>query len=117
MWIRGLFETVCFPRLQQLQFQTSGVADYLHLRLVHPMGKYHPNKEVSDAMEYAVGLGWTIVPGGNHAYAMLRCPQGDRTGCQVAVFHTPKNPGNHARRVIRDINACDCGYKHEGDGE
>ncbi len=108
---------VCFPPLQRLQSQPAVVAGNLLLRWVHTMAKYHPNKEVSDAMEYAVDLGWTIVPGGNHTYAMLRSPQGDRTGCQVPVFHTPKNPGNHARRVIRDINACDCGYKHEGDGE
>jgi len=81
------------------------------------MAKYHPNKEVSDAIEFAVDLGWTVVLGGNHTYAMLRCPQGDRDGCQVPVFHTPKNAGNHARRLIRDINACDCRYKHEGDGE
>ncbi len=46
---------------------------------------------------------------------------GPRRGTGRAVrflfFTLQKNPGNHARRVIRDINACDCGYKHEGDGE
>lgn len=71
------------------------------------MAKYHPNKEVSDAIEYAIDLGWTLVPGsGGHLYAMLRCPQGDRSGCQVPVFSTPTNPGNHARKVIRGINKC-----------
>ena len=77
--------------------------------------RHHPSKEVSDAMEYAVDLGWTIVKGRNHTYAMLRCPKGDRSGCQVPVFHTPKNPGNHARDLIHDIDSCTCESK--GDDE
>ncbi len=81
------------------------------------MAKYHPNKEVSQAIEYAVGLGWTIVAGRNHTYAMLRCPQSDRTGCQIPVFHTPTNPGQHARKLILDIDSCDCAYKDEENEE
>lgn len=81
------------------------------------MAKYHPHKEVSNAIEYAVGLGWTVVYGGNHTYAMLRCANGTRTGCQVPVFHTPQSPGRHARDLIRKIDRCKCAIEDEGDGE
>ena len=79
------------------------------------MAKHHPNKEVSDAIAHALRLGWTMIDGTGHLYVMLRCPQGDRTGCQVPVFCTPKNPGNHARRTIREVNACRCPMTNEGD--
>lgn len=70
------------------------------------MAKHHPNKEVSDAIEYGLELGWTFVRGSGHCYGTLRCFQGDRSGCQVRVASTPQNPGNHARRIIRDIDSC-----------
>ena len=70
------------------------------------MAKFHPNKEVSDAIKYALGLGWRMVPGSGHCYCTLRCERADRTGCHVRVASTPQNPGNHARRILRDIDAC-----------
>jgi len=70
------------------------------------MAKFHPDKEVSDVMEYAVDRGWTVVYGSGHCYATLRCPRGDRTGCQVRVHSTPQNPGNHARKLLGLVNGC-----------
>ena len=50
------------------------------------MAKYHPAKEVSDAIEYALSLGWRFVRGSGHCYGTLRCQCADRTG----VVFTPK---------------------------
>ena len=44
---------------------------------------------------------------------MRRADAGDLNGFDVLAFLRARAQ----RRVIRDINACDCGYKHEGDGE
>ena len=68
------------------------------------MAKYHPHKEISQVIEYAVESGWVVVPGTGHAYCTLRCPQGDRSGCQIRVFSTPQNPGEHARWLLQQIN-------------
>lgn len=75
------------------------------------MAKYHPAKEVSDAIEYALSLGWRFVRGSGHCYGTLRCQFADRTGCQVRVFSTPENAGQHARWIRHKIDAC----PHEND--
>lgn len=35
------------------------------------MAKHHPNKEVSDAMESALSLGWRFIKGSGHVYGTL----------------------------------------------
>jgi hypothetical protein len=70
------------------------------------MAEHHPNKEVSGVIEYALGLGWRFARGSGHCYGTLRCPQADRSGCQFRIFSTPQNPGNHARRIRREIDSC-----------
>ncbi len=70
------------------------------------MAKHHPNKEVSDAIEYALSLGWRLIHGSGHRYATLLCAQNDRGGCRVGVASTPQNPGNQARRIRHDIEKC-----------
>lgn len=70
------------------------------------MAKHHPNKEVSDVVEFAISLGWRFIKGSGHVYGTLRCTQADRTGCQVRVFSTPQNPGNHARTIRREVSSC-----------
>ncbi len=64
----------------------------------------HPNKEVEEAVEYAESLGWTVRMLGH--WGRLLCPHADRNGCQVGVFSTPKNCGNHARQIRRDVDRC-----------
>jgi len=59
----------------------------------------HPNKEVEDAVAYAEARRWTWRALGH--WGRLFCPHADRDGCQVGVFGTPKNAGNHARQIIR----------------
>ncbi len=70
------------------------------------MAKHHPNKEVSDVIEYAIGRGWRFVKGSGHVYGTRRCPEASRSGCQTRIFSTPKNAGNHARDIRRDIDGC-----------
>jgi hypothetical protein len=33
-------------------------------------------------------------------------PHGGRDGCQVGVFGTPRDAGNHGRQIIRAVNRC-----------
>jgi len=70
------------------------------------VAKHHPNKEVSDAIAYALSLGWWFVKGSGHCYGTLRCPREDRSGCQFRVFSTPQNPGAHARRLRHTVDRC-----------
>jgi len=77
------------------------------------MAKYHQNKEVSDAIELAVNLGWDVIPGSGHCFATLRCLCHDRTGCQVRVHSTPQNPSSHARKLIRELLSCECEPTHD----
>ena len=64
----------------------------------------HPNKEVEEAVAYAESLRWTWRALGH--WGRLFCPHADRDGCQVGIFSTPKNAGNHARQIIRAIDRC-----------
>ncbi len=74
----------------------------------------HPNKEIEDAVAYAEAEGWTLRKLGH--WGRLFCAQADRNGCQVGVNGTPRNPGTHARQIIRAINRCPHG-KDDSDDE
>jgi hypothetical protein len=64
----------------------------------------HPKKEVEEAVQYAESLGWTWRAQGH--WGRLYCPRHDHDGCQVGVFGTPKNAGNHANQVKRAVDRC-----------
>jgi hypothetical protein len=66
----------------------------------------HPNKEIEEAVQTAEALGWRVFVGGSHRWGFLYCPEETRAGCKVGVDSTPQNPENHARRILRQINAC-----------
>jgi len=68
----------------------------------------HPNKDIRAAIKYAEKRGWRFRKSSGHAhiYGQLFCPQADQSGCIVRVFSTPRNPGNHARRIIREVDGC-----------
>ena len=68
----------------------------------------HPDKHIREAIAHAEALGWTFHKSGRsgHAFGTLRCPRGDRTGCSVGVYSTPRNPEAHARRIRREVDAC-----------
>jgi hypothetical protein len=66
----------------------------------------HPNKEIEAALQYAEGLGWTVIesPRG-HGWGMIRCPYG-RGGCQKSIWSTPKDPYGHARSIRQYVDRC-----------
>ena len=73
------------------------------------MARRHPNKEINEAVEYAIARGWTLVAAGKsaHAWGILRCPAGNREGHQKSVYSTPKSPENHADQIRRFVDRCE----------
>jgi hypothetical protein len=65
----------------------------------------HPSRDVADAVAFALAKGWTYSPRRKqgHAWATLRCPAGEDT---VAVWSSPRNPGNHAKQIRRAVIRC-----------
>jgi hypothetical protein len=58
---------------------------------------------VYDAMTVLEGRGWRFVRLGHKFTA--RCPCGDRRG-QMSINGTPRNPGNHAKKILRLAQHC-----------
>lgn len=75
------------------------------------MGKLHQDREVSNAIELLVAAGWRIREQGHRYY--LLCPCGDPRG-RIRVDGSPRNPGNHARRILSEARHCPS--RHELDG-
>ena len=67
------------------------------------MGPGPVKKEVREAVEYARGLGYTVIDrsGRGHVVALLRCPHGC---CQISVNGTPSNPGTHAKQIKSKVD-------------
>ena len=70
------------------------------------MAKRHPNKHIQGAVEHALEQGWRLVESQGHAWGILFCPHGQRGGCQISVYSTPRNPQAHARRIRREVDGC-----------
>ena len=68
--------------------------------------KRHSDKEIEEAVAYAEGLGWRVIPISGHAWGRLYCAQADRDGCMISVWSTPRSAGNHARDIVRAIGRC-----------
>lgn len=65
----------------------------------------HSNKHIREAIEYAEANGWRYEEGGKgHTVGKLYCPG----RCLFFVHGTPRNPENHARRIRRAVEACQC---------
>jgi hypothetical protein len=64
----------------------------------------HPKQEVEEAVAYAEGKKWTFRKQGH--WGRLYCPHHDRDGCQIGVFGTPRDAGNHARQIKRAVDRC-----------
>lgn len=72
----------------------------------------HPKKEVEEALRYCEEQGWEVektAPG--HRWGVVRCGK----GCEVSVWSTPKNPGNHAKRIRKAPDKCPHGKGEEED--
>ena len=66
----------------------------------------HPNKDIEAAVRYAERQGWSWAKATGQAWVRLRCPHAARGGCQFWVYGTPRNPGAHADRIRRQVDAC-----------
>ena len=76
----------------------------------------HPNKHIEAALKYAEEQGWEVVKasGSAHAWGRARCPGKSRGDCQLSIWSTPRSPENHARQILRRVNACPHGHgEHE----
>lgn len=73
----------------------------------------HPKKEVEEAVQYAESLRWTFRKQGH--WGRLYCPHADRDGCQVGVYGTPRDAGNHAKLIKRAVDRCPHGQEEEND--
>ncbi|WP_339747378.1 hypothetical protein [uncultured Rubinisphaera sp.] len=73
------------------------------------MAKLHPNKEISQAIEYAIEQGWKFIKSNGHVFGILHCPANNREGCKRSIFSTPRNPEAHARDILRAVSRCSHG--------
>lgn len=64
----------------------------------------HTDKEVREALVYAMARGWRLIKGGH--WGILMCHQADREGCRFSVAGTPRNAGNEAKRIRRRVDGC-----------
>lgn len=74
--------------------------------------KRHPKPEVEEALVFAERSGWTVRDtAAGHKWGDMRCPEASREGCRESIWSTPKNPGNHAKRLKARVRNC----PHTGD--
>ena len=76
------------------------------------MAKKHPNKDINEAVKYAIKNGWAVEMSNGHAWAQLKCPYNEdtcRNGiyCQVSIWSTPRNPTNHAKQLKKIVDGCE----------
>ncbi len=75
--------------------------------------KKHPNKEIREALAYAIQQGWTVKESNarSHSWGKMYCPNPShecRCGefCIASIWSTQKNPSNHAKQIKRIVNNC-----------
>ena len=68
----------------------------------------HPNKDIREAISYAVSRGWRIERAGPRAHIWGRalCPGQSRAGHIFNIYSTPRNPTIHARKLQRYVDVC-----------
>lgn len=71
----------------------------------------HPDKDIEHALRYAESRGWSIEPGGSHAWGRMYCPVNSndcRCGefCITSIWSTPRNPTGYARKIRRIVDNC-----------
>ena len=73
------------------------------------MAKYHQNKEIGGAVEFALSKGFRIVKAGrsSHAAFLLYCPEAIRGSHKMSVYSTPRNTQGHARDIRRWVDSCE----------
>ncbi|WP_343342964.1 hypothetical protein WJT74_06580 [Sphingomicrobium sp. XHP0239] len=68
----------------------------------------HSKSEIEDALRRAEDMGWKIEKAGPRAkpWGAVKCPQASRDGCRMSIWSTPKSAANHAKQILRAIDAC-----------
>ncbi len=67
----------------------------------------HPKKDIEAALEELEDAGWIVTPtSSGHRWGVARCGEASRAGCQISIWSTPRNPGNHARQIRRVLDRC-----------
>jgi hypothetical protein len=70
----------------------------------------HPKKEVELALSFAREHGWTVETSARaHRWGVAKCGH----GCIESVWSTPKNAGNHAKKIRRAVEKCPHQYPDE----
>ncbi len=70
----------------------------------------HAKKDIERALRYAEDNGWNVESTTTgHRWGHMACG----SGCELSIWSTPKNQGNHAKRLRRAVNGC----KHDTDEE
>ena len=72
-----------------------------------PIGKdsHHPHKEINAAIEVAIQNGWVYTKSKGHAAGRLKCQNKNKCH-QMSIWSTPKNPYDHAKRILKAVNKC-----------
>ncbi|MDF9399089.1 hypothetical protein EYW48_06825 [Vibrio sp. 1180_3] len=76
--------------------------------------QYHSKKDVNAAIEYAIHKGWRFVSKGNgHTVGFLYCTTKSEgthkiVDCRIAIFGSPKNPTNHAKKIKKMVDSHSC---------
>jgi hypothetical protein len=73
----------------------------------------HPSKEIEAAVRYAEERGWAVQISSGHAWGKMLCPLHTREGCVVWVYSTPRSTGNHAKALLRKVDACRHAHEEE----
>jgi hypothetical protein len=66
----------------------------------------HPDKDIEVAVVYAMAKGWRHIPCNGHAWGRLFCRFGQRGGCIISVWSTPRDGYIHAQQIRRSVNRC-----------
>ena len=77
----------------------------------------HSDKDIRQAIDYAVSRGWRIEKAGPRAHIWGRalCPEKSRAGHIFNIHSTPRSPTIHARKLRRFVDECNHTPGGEGD--
>jgi hypothetical protein len=66
----------------------------------------HPKKEIEAALRRAEVKGFTAIDRRGH-WGVIYCPGWGADRCKpFGVYSTPRNPGDHAKRIDKYVDKC-----------
>jgi hypothetical protein len=73
------------------------------------VAKKHPDKDIQEAIAYALSKNWRmeVSEKSAHAWGRLKCPETSRMGCIISVWSTPRVAKNHARQIVQAVDKCE----------